>query len=40
MFGMGGESTFMIFMGFLIVVLAVIIIPMAIDTFRILREKE
>lgn len=37
---MGGQSTFMVFMGFLIAVLAVIIIPMAIDTFRILREKE
>jgi hypothetical protein len=40
MFNMGGQSTFMIFMGFLITGLAVVIIPMAIHTFRILREKE
>jgi hypothetical protein len=37
---MGVQSTFMIFMGFLIVGLSAVIIPMAVHTFRILREKE
>nr|VVV06583.1 hypothetical protein AW0309160_04077 [Aliivibrio wodanis] len=40
MFFGNNQSTFMIFMGFLISVLAIIIIPMAIQTLRILREKE
>lgn len=40
MFFDNNQSTFMIFMGFLISVLAIVIIPMAIQTLRILREKE
>lgn len=40
MLNLSGQSSFMIFMGFLIAGLAVVIIPMVIDTIRILREKE
>ena len=40
MFSSGSQSSFMVFMEFLIVGLAIVLIPMAIHTLRILREKE